>query len=107
MFKKKSDYFVKITAFLFISCASKKEMVYLQGEQALTNIYEKSTPKIRPNDMLTINVSAADMKATEPFNLANVYQVRNTNNYSAQNVYTVSEDGSIDFPVIGKGQVGG
>ncbi len=89
------------------SCASKKDMVYLQGNADLHTQYEKAVPKIRPFDMLAITVSAADMKATEPFNQISIYQMRNTSGETAQNVYTVGEDGSIDYPVIGKIQLGG
>src|SRR5690606_6651209 len=61
------------------------------------------------NDMLSITVSAADMKATQSFNQQNVYQiVQNSGQPSmAQNVYTVSDDGYVDFPVLGSIKVGG
>ena len=96
-----------LTIFAFTSCASKKDMIYFQGEAELHTIYEKAVPKIRPFDMLAITVSAADMKATEPFNQVSVYQMRAGANETFQNLYTVGEDGSIDYPVIGKIQLGG
>lgn len=89
------------------SCASKKEMVYFQGETELNTVYENNTPKIRPNDMLAISISATDMKATEPFNQINVYKTRTASNEVGQNVFTVSENGTIDFPVLGEVNVNG
>lgn len=89
------------------SCASKKEVVYFQGDAVLNTIYEKSIPKIRPNDMLAISVSATDMKATEPFNQNNVYKMRSSNGEVGQNVFTVTEKGTIDFPVLGEVYVNG
>lgn len=89
------------------SCASKKKIVYFQGDAVLNTSYEKSVPKIGANDMLAISISAADVKATEPFNQASVYQMRNNTNEIAQNVYTVSEAGTIDFPVLGELKLSG
>lgn len=91
-----------IVAVFISSCASKKNLVYFQGDELLETIYEKSVPKIRPSDMLAISVSAADMKATAPFN-----QVGAANSEVTQNVYTVSEKGTINYPIIGEIQVGG
>lgn len=103
---------IKIILLLLItvvttSCASKKKIVYFQGDAVLNTSYEKSVPKIGANDMLAISISAADVKATEPFNQASVYQMRNNTNEIAQNVYTVSEAGTIDFPVLGELKLSG
>ena len=57
------------------SCASKKELVYLSGDQQSTTNFEQYIPKIQSSDILAISVSAADIKATEPFNQQSVYQV--------------------------------
>lgn len=89
------------------SCASRKDLVYFQGDAVLNTIYDTSVPKIRSYDMITIIISAADMKATEPFNQTSVYQMRSASNESFQNVYTVAEDGTIDYPVIGKVKLAG
>ena len=43
------------------SCASKKELVYFQGDQQSTTKYEEYIPKIQSSDMLAISVSAADI----------------------------------------------
>ncbi|MGV0920786.1 MULTISPECIES: polysaccharide biosynthesis/export family protein [unclassified Empedobacter] len=90
------------------SCASKKELVYFQGDQQSTTKYEEYIPKIQSSDMLAISVSAADIKATEPFNQQSVYQVNSgmQNNPYAK-VYTVDENGYINYPLIGNVKVGG
>ncbi|WP_313359818.1 polysaccharide biosynthesis/export family protein [Empedobacter sp.] len=90
------------------SCASKKELVYFQGDQQSTTKYEEYIPKIQSSDMLAISVSAADIKATEPFNQQSIYQVNSgmQNNPYAK-VYTVDENGYINYPLIGNVKVGG
>lgn len=107
MIKKLPYLLLILMGMTMISCASRKDIVYFQGDAQLNTIYENSVPKIRPYDMLTIMVSAADMKATEPFNQTSVYQMRGGMNDTYQNIYTVAEDGTIDFPVVGKVQLGG
>ncbi|WP_417370886.1 hypothetical protein [Gelidibacter japonicus] len=54
------------------SCASRKDLVYFQDEP-LSGGYIDSAPEqlvYKPDDILTINVSAADPLAAKPFNLA-------------------------------------
>ncbi len=90
------------------SCASKKELVYFQGDQQSTTKYEEYIPKIQSSDMLAISVSAADIKATEPFNQQSVYQVNSgVQNNPYAKVYTVDENGYIHYPLIGNVKVGG
>ena len=58
--------------------------------------------------MLAISVSAADIKATEPFNQQSVYQVNSgVQNNPYAKVYTVDENGYINYPLIGNVKVGG
>ena len=88
--------------FLLTSCANKKDIIYFQSEAQLSTVYENHVPKIQTNDMLAITVSAADMKATDAFNQQSVYSAQNSNpNSSYKYLYTVSENGTIDFPVLG------
>ncbi|MFV0218399.1 polysaccharide export protein [Empedobacter falsenii] len=90
------------------SCASKKELVYFQGDLQSTTKYEEYIPKIQSSDMLAISVSAADIKATEPFNQQSVYQVNSgVQNNPYAKVYTVDENGYINYPLIGNVKVGG
>jgi len=94
---------------IITSCANKKDVIYFQGETDLNTLYEQYVPRIQSNDMLTITVSAADIKATEPFNQQSVYMSGQMGNPSNpyRNIYTVSEKGTIDFPVLGQVKLGG
>jgi len=105
---------VFILLFLFFSCASRKDIAYYQNidgmnTQQNVNSYEV---KIQPDDLLMIIVSAEDPEIAMPFNLASV-TVPNTANLMAaagqqtMQPYLVDRSGNIEFPVLGKLQVGG
>lgn len=103
-------YFALALLLIFTSCASRKEIVYLQPSQVqLENMQIKHAPKIQQEDLLTIVVSAADMKATAPFNQMNTFQSSGGggNDMAFKPTYLVDANGEIDFPVLGKVKVGG
>lgn len=84
--------------------------MYLQPSQLdLENMQTKYAPKIQQEDLLTITVSAADVKATMPFNQQNVYQATagTATDMAFKPTYLVDANGEIDFPVLGKIKVGG
>ncbi len=60
----KSYLFVGVLFLLIsISCASRKEIVYLQNSNIIPeNNYEKYAPRIQNEDLITITVSAADFR---------------------------------------------
>jgi len=92
---------------LLSSCVSSKKIVYLQDklpENSIENI-SKYEIKIQPGDLLYINISAIDTKATLPFNL---YEsgVVTTGNLKPL-LYLVNVDGEINFPVVGVLKVAG
>lgn len=92
------------------SCASRKNIVYLQDSNIIPeNIYSKYAPKIQQEDLLTITVSAADLKATLPFNQQNSYQMQAaaSSDFAFKPTYLVDNNGEIDFPVLGKIKVEG
>ena len=100
--------------FLFFSCASRKNISYYQNIEGI-NIQQNATSyevKIQPDDLLMIIVSAEDPEIAIPFNLTSV-SVPNKANLQAANgqqtfqSYLVDRDGNIEFPVLGKLQVGG
>jgi polysaccharide export outer membrane protein len=84
------------------SCASKKEILYMQD----SNDYPKtslqfSSPKIQPNDILKIDVGALVQETALPYN-------KSTNSVNAGGVellqlegYLVSEENTINFPQLG------
>lgn len=94
---------------LFSSCASRKDVVYFQQDSTDYNLAYQAKPfKIQSGDILTVSITADDIRATEPFNQVNIYQsgtIQNTNPFIP--TYTVDENGFIDFPKIGKVLVGG
>src|SRR5688572_8090510 len=97
---KKHLYILSILVFLFQSCATKKEILYFQDAnllQAQQITYE--IPKIQPNDILNIQVSALIPETALPYNK----QPNNTTTSSLELIklqgYLVSTTGDIVFPV--------
>lgn len=87
---------------MIFSCASKKEILYLQDvdENANKDILY-SNAKIQPNDVLRINISALNPESAIPYNVT----PRNSNAGSVQLLqldgYLVSENLTINFPILG------
>ena len=99
--------------FFFLSCGSRKDIVYYQNIDGLNSKSEDNTYelKIQQDDLLMIVVSADSPEIAAPFNLkaANVVTVSNQDfigRESAQ-LYLVDSKGVIDFPVLGKLKVSG
>ena len=96
------------------SCASSKDVAYIQNSN-MVDLSESAflyDARIMPKDVLTITVNTVNPEASAPFNLI----VRNTLTNSSSSIgtssgslqtYLVSNDGTIDFPVLGTLQVGG
>ncbi|NRT13286.1 polysaccharide biosynthesis/export family protein [Flavobacterium sp. 14A] len=105
---------VVVLAVLFFSCASRQEVVYYQNSAELTQLETAMSyeVKIQPDDLLSIIVSAEDQEIAAPFNLKSI-RMASTSNVSAASgqesmqLYLVDAKGAIDFPVLGKLQVGG
>lgn len=94
------------------SCASRKDLIYFQDEP-LSGGYIDSSPEqlfYKADDILTINVSAADPVAAKPFNLATVTEsfdlMEATGRERMQN-YLVDYNGNIEFPVLGTLHIAG
>jgi polysaccharide export outer membrane protein len=117
-------FIIGFTAFSYAlsSCASSKKVVYFQDLQDTSKIYlqqinEAYEIKIQPDDILEIIVSSINPEATAAFNLGSgVISTSITSpatgklNAPANNSspgYLVNKEGRIDFPVLGKMQVGG
>lgn len=96
---------------LFSSCGSRKNMVYLQNDSTqVSSLYEQYIPKIQPNDILTIVITAADPKATAPFNPVSSMATMSTTQQSdlaLRPTYTVDGKGYLTLPMLGKVHVGG
>lgn len=95
----------------FISCGSRKSMVYLQQDSTQINtLYEQYVPKIQINDILTVVVTAADPKVTAPFNPLSTMTPTNMSqgvDMALRPTYTVNEEGNITLPMLGKVQIAG
>ncbi|WP_367329747.1 polysaccharide biosynthesis/export family protein [Sphingobacterium multivorum] len=96
---------------LFSSCGSRRNMVYLQNDSTqITTLFEQYVPKIQPNDILTVVVSAADPRVTAPFNPMSSMSAGNitqATDLALRPTYTVSELGMINLPMLGEVKVGG
>ena len=115
---KKLPQFFKLSVIALLlfslasSCVSRQEIVYFQGlekaEAAMDKQREKSL-KIKPNDLLTISVSAPEQAAALPFNLpvigvpqGGMDMGMTVNGRQQLQTYLVEENGEIDFPVLGQ-----
>ena len=108
---------IVISVLLLASCNSYKKVAYLQDAHIMDTLQGSSSMydvKIMPKDLLTITVNTADPEAevADFFNLT-VQSPHNTNrsaSLSQQPVlqqYLVSNDGTIEFPVLGRLKVSG
>lgn len=86
-------------------------MVYLQQDSSqLNTLYEQYIPKIQPNDILTIVVTAADPRVTIPFSPMNSISsggITQATDMALRPTYTVDNNGEIMFPMLGKIAVAG
>ncbi len=97
-----------LTLGLFSSCVSRKKIVYFQDIEKLAQNSDMAKPSItiKPNDLLSITVSATDLESARPFNV--IIEARPavggsslmTNN-TQQPGYLVDSGGDIHFPVLG------
>ena len=98
-------------AMVMASCSTPRNFNYLQdlkdGQQ--TEITIDGTIKLQPNDQLTVIVKSKDplMSALFNKNLSTQISQGNALGNSYISPYTVSPQGTIDFPVIGEIKVGG
>lgn len=95
---------------LFSSCASRKDLVYLQPDSTeLNTSFELNAPKLQPGDILAISVTADDIRATMPFNQISPYNSGGTLQSSNPFIptYAIDVNGDIDFPKIGKIKIAG
>ena len=93
---------------LFYSCASKKDLIYLQGIENQKS-YDSSLRyeiKLQPDDLLSIVVSAENPEVTIPFNLPQAQGNVGATSTTGR-TFLIDNDGFIDYPVLGKIKLGG
>ncbi len=104
---------VNVFVFVFVfvqlcsSCASRKDIVFLNDIPDHDTLYAKVETQLqqkiqlRPGDQVSINVSARNKELSEMFNRVSVQSEKGTNSY------TIDEMGEIEFPFIGKIRIAG
>lgn len=107
--------FAAISALLFISCSSPKNVAYIQNSENID--YSRSEflydARIMPKDILTVTVNTVNPEASAPFNLVVSTELntstagRNIGTNRALQSYLVDNKGTIEFPVLGTLEVGG
>ena len=95
---------------LLQSCVSKREILYLQDIDS-NPAYElvSNTTTLQPNDILKIEVGALMPEAALPYNKIAPTGMQATNNLEVMKLdgYLVSQDKTINFPVLGELSVAG
>ena len=108
---KHNNYSVLTVVFLFLfcSCVSKKELLYLQDIQDSNNSKVISSINIlQENDILKIDVTSLEMKASIPYNKGvSGNTMLNSTDLMQLNGYLVSKNKTITFPVLGEISVDG
>ncbi len=103
-----SSLFIALVILIILtSCISQKKLVYLQDRKMLEKkVFDNKKDeeyKIQPNDNLYIKISSLEEKANLIFNgMANRYPGSTNEMGTYLDGYSVSGDGNIDFPLIGR-----
>lgn len=97
-----------VFSLLWISCATKKQILYFQDAEALNakSAMEHYEPIIEKNDVLYISVSSMNVEVVEPFKRNTGENYANSQNQLLQG-YLVDSNGTIRFPVLGEITVAG
>lgn len=113
--KLHSILIISLCALLSCACSSYKNVPYIQDAEVLNSI-QNDIPlydaKIMPKDLLTITVNTTDPEVAAPFNLTvqSTYNATRSSQLTQQATlqqYLVSNDGTIEFPVLGTLKVSG
>ena len=98
-------FILLVSLIICTSCVSKKDMIYFQSEEVISNeTLQNYAPKIQIDDNLNIYVSALDAESVMSFNLSQGgSQVGGNKPIS----YLVDNKGIITFPVLGEIKVVG
>lgn len=103
----KSILYLIISVLLLVSCIPQKKLQYLQepiiNNENLYGVNTMEEPRIKPNDLLLINVTSFDDVAFNYFEVQRQSGVSQASNELALSVqsYSVSDSGRINFPIIG------
>lgn len=96
---------------ILTSCVSRKDIVYFQNDKIDdTTVFESYKTTFKPDDLLRINISAADLNAVKPFNLSAVTYSSTSDRAVGtpqQQAHLIDNEGFISFPVLGKLKLSG
>ena len=111
-FKMKNILTVVIATILFVSCATKEDVVYFNGMNSSDNSIglDSYSPTYHIDDQLVIIVNALDPEAARSFNkvIVNVTnELVDARGRERLQTYRIDSDGSIDFPVLGRIKLAG
>ena len=105
---------IALTAILFMnSCQTSKQVPYMQNIDTISLAQSRMLfdAKIMPKDQLRITVHCTDHAAAAPFNLTISRTIGNdgslANGTGSLQTYLVENDGTINFPVLGRLHVEG
>ncbi len=98
---------------MMTGCSSYKQVPYFQNADSISYSASKKLfdARIMPKDILTITVRTTDAQASAPFNLIVNRAMSSTGElsgtYGSMIPYLVENDGTIEFPIVGKIHVQG
>jgi len=97
---------------LATSCVPRKKIAYFQNIENLTsNMDNKKSITLKPDDLLSIIVSSDNLESVQPFNVMSLARPVAGSALTGSNTqevgYLVDSDGNIHFPVLGIIQAGG
>ncbi len=100
-----------LVSLMMSSCVSRKNIAYFQGLEEAQKRNTDNNIRIKPDDVLTIRVTAPEQSAALPFNLTKSIASMEGAGVAMANVelqtYLVTDEGTIKFPVIGSVEVEG
>ena len=100
-----------LLAALLVGCNASKRIVYdFNKEESVKAMLADGQIRIKPLDRLTVVVSSQNPELAAPFNAPTSYNslshnplgAASTNGLQSLQVRTVAEDGTMEFPLIGK-----
>ena len=99
----KLKYLALLLVLIMTSCATKKEILYLQdANENSTNEINYQYTTIQPNDILKIDIETLVPEAAAPYNKGGVGETQQASMLLLQlEGYLVSNEGTIKFPVLG------
>ena len=120
--KTKRGVIIASVSFLLMSCSTPKDIAYFQDAEALNGMAVQAEQqfRLRPEDKINIVVNSSNPMLEQQFTLTTPnpnyalgttvsHKTSNSRNgsYTQTIAYTVDEQGTIDFPILGKISVGG